>query len=114
MILPVALLLAAFPLPPPAEQDLARAIFKELIEIDTTHDAGSTTAAAEAVARRLRAAGWPAADVQVLGPAPRKGNLVARLRGSGARKPILLLGHLDVVAARRGDWSLDPFKLTER
>jgi acetylornithine deacetylase/succinyl-diaminopimelate desuccinylase-like protein len=111
--LPAAPLPAA-PLPPGVEQQRVRAIYQELVEIDTTHDNGSTTAAAEAVARRLRAAGWPAADVQVLGPSPRKGNLVARLRGTGARKPILLLGHLDVVAARREDWSLDPFKLTER
>jgi acetylornithine deacetylase/succinyl-diaminopimelate desuccinylase-like protein len=105
---------AAAPLPPRAEQERVRAIYKELIEIDTTHDDGSTTAAAEAVARRLRAAGWPAGDVQVLGPSPRKGNLVARLHGSGRRRPLLLLGHLDVVAARRDDWSLEPFKLTER
>jgi acetylornithine deacetylase/succinyl-diaminopimelate desuccinylase-like protein len=101
------------PLPPRAEQELTRAIYQELIEIDTTHD-GSTTTAAEAVARRLRSAGWPAADVHVFGPSPRKGNLVARLSGSGKHKPLLLLGHLDVVAARREDWSLDPFKLTER
>ena len=102
------------PTPPRAEQELVRAIYQELIEIDTTHDNGSTTTAAKAVARRLRAAGWPAADVHVFGPSPRKGNLVARLRGSGKRRPLLLLGHLDVVAARREDWSLDPFKLTER
>jgi acetylornithine deacetylase/succinyl-diaminopimelate desuccinylase-like protein len=105
---------AATPLPPKAEQDLARAIYKDLIEIDTTHDTGSTTAAAQMLARRLRAAGWPARDIQVLGPSPRKGNLVARLRGTGKRKPLLLLGHLDVVPAKREDWSLDPFKLTER
>jgi acetylornithine deacetylase/succinyl-diaminopimelate desuccinylase-like protein len=109
----LALVLAAVPAPPPAEQKLAREIFKELIEIDTTQE-GNTTTAAEAVARRLRAAGWPSEDVQVFGPSPRKGNLVARLRGTGKRKPILLLGHLDVVAARKDDWSLDPFKLTER
>jgi acetylornithine deacetylase/succinyl-diaminopimelate desuccinylase-like protein len=102
------------PLPPRAEQDLVRAIYQELVEIDTTHDGGSTTTAAEAVARRLRAAGWPEADVHVFGPSPRKGNLVARLHGTGKRRPLLLLGHLDVVAARREDWSLDPFKLTER
>jgi acetylornithine deacetylase/succinyl-diaminopimelate desuccinylase-like protein len=66
------------------------------------------------MAARLRAAGFTAPDVQVLLPAPRKGNLVARLRGTGARKPILLLAHLDVVEARREDWSVDPFKLTEK
>jgi acetylornithine deacetylase/succinyl-diaminopimelate desuccinylase-like protein len=112
MLLPL-LALAAVPLSPPAEQKLAREIFQELIEIDTTHE-GSTTLAAEALQRRLLAAGWPPDDVHVFGPSPRKGNLVARLRGTGKRKPILLLGHLDVVAARRDDWSLDPFKLTEK
>src|SRR5260221_12791025 len=66
------------------------------------------------MAARLRSAGFPAADVQVFTPAPRKGNLVARLRGSGAQKPIMLLAHIDVVDARREDWSLDPFKLTEK
>jgi acetylornithine deacetylase/succinyl-diaminopimelate desuccinylase-like protein len=110
---PLLLYLAAVPLSPPAEQKLAREIFKELIELDTTHE-GSTTTAAEAVARRLRAAGWSQDEVHVFGPSPRKGNLVARLRGTGKRKPLLLLGHLDVVAARRDDWSLDPFKLTEK
>jgi acetylornithine deacetylase/succinyl-diaminopimelate desuccinylase-like protein len=66
------------------------------------------------MARRLIAAGFPAADVQVLAPAPRKGNVVARLRGTGARRPLLLLAHLDVVEANREDWSVDPFKLLER
>lgn len=97
----------------PAQQ-LARDIFQELIEINTTDSVGSTTKAAEAVAARLRTAGFPEQDVQVLGPNPRKGNLVARLRGTGARKPILLIAHLDVVEARREDWSLDPFKFIEK
>jgi len=94
----------------------ARAIFKELIEINTTDSSGSTTKAAEAMAARLKAAGFPDADVQVLGPNPRKGNLIVRLRGRGAGKPILLLAHLDVVEARKEDWSpdLDPFVFTER
>ena len=99
-------------LPPP--QELLRGIYKELVEINTTHSAGDNTRAAEAMARHLLAAGFPAGDVQVLAPAPRKGNLVARLRGSGARKPLLLLAHLDVVEARREDWSVDPFTLLER
>ncbi|HEX2486813.1 MAG TPA: M20/M25/M40 family metallo-hydrolase [Myxococcota bacterium] len=93
---------------------LAREVYEELIEIDTSVTAGSTTPAAEAVAARLRAAGVPAEDVRVLGPSPRKGNLVARLRGSGAERPLLLLAHLDVVDARREDWSVDPFTLLER
>jgi acetylornithine deacetylase/succinyl-diaminopimelate desuccinylase-like protein len=95
-------------------QRLARDIFQELIETDTTHSTGDTTIAAEAMARRLRAAGYPEQDVQVIGPGPRNRNLVARLRGTGARPPILFLAHLDVVEARREDWSMDPFKLIER
>jgi acetylornithine deacetylase/succinyl-diaminopimelate desuccinylase-like protein len=97
-----------------AQQQLARDIFRELIEIDTTDSSGNTTEAAEAVARRLVAAGFPEGDVQVLAPHPRKGNLVARLRGSGAREPLLLLAHLDVVEAQAEEWSVDPFTFLER
>ena len=103
--------------PPPlddATRQLTRDIYKQLIEINTTDSIGNTTTAAEAMAARLRAAGFPPADVQVLGPNPRKGNLVARLRGSTNQRPILLVAHLDVVEAKREDWSLDPFKLTEQ
>jgi len=93
----------------------AREIFKELIEINTTDTPnGSVTKAADAVAARLKAAGFPAADVQVLGPDPRKGNLVARLRGTGTKRPVLLLAHLDVVEAKREDWSMDPFTFVEK
>jgi acetylornithine deacetylase/succinyl-diaminopimelate desuccinylase-like protein len=96
-------------------QALGRDLLKILIETDTTHEHGSTTPAAEAMARRLLDSGFPPADVQVIGPADSKNkNLVARLRGTGKRKPILLLAHLDVVEARREDWSLDPFVLTEK
>jgi acetylornithine deacetylase/succinyl-diaminopimelate desuccinylase-like protein len=97
-----------------AANKLARDIYKQLIEINTTDSVGSTTVAAEAMAQRLRDAGYPAGDVQVLGPNPRKGNLVARLRGTGARKPMLLICHLDVVEARREDWSMDPFQFIEK
>jgi acetylornithine deacetylase/succinyl-diaminopimelate desuccinylase-like protein len=97
-----------------AEQRLAREIFQQLIEINTTDSAGDCTAAANAMAGRLKAAGFPEEDLKVLGPQPRKGNLVARLRGTGARKPILLLAHLDVVEAKREDWSFDPFKFLEK
>lgn len=93
---------------------LAHDIFKQLIEINTTDSVGSSTLAAQAVAKRLLDAGFPASDVQVLGPNERKGNLVARLHGTGAHKPILFICHTDVVEARREDWSLDPFKFTER
>ena len=96
------------------QQQLAFDIYKELVEINTVTATGDTKQAAEAMAARLRAAGFPEADVQAFSPAPRKGNLVARLRGSGARKPILLLAHLDVVPANREDWSFDPFKLIEK
>jgi acetylornithine deacetylase/succinyl-diaminopimelate desuccinylase-like protein len=98
----------------PADSAEARAIFQELIEINTTHERGSTGPAAQAVANRLLAAGFPQPDVQVVGPDERHLNVVARLRGSGARRPILLLAHLDVVEALREDWSLDPFVLTEQ
>jgi acetylornithine deacetylase/succinyl-diaminopimelate desuccinylase-like protein len=97
-----------------AADPLAREIFKELIEINTTDSSGSTTQAAEAMAARLRAAGFPAADMQVIGPNARKGNLVMRMRGSEKGRPILLLGHTDVVEARREDWSMDPFTFVER
>jgi acetylornithine deacetylase/succinyl-diaminopimelate desuccinylase-like protein len=96
------------------DQSLARDILAELIAINTTHDQGNTTPAAVAMARRLVAAGYPAADVVVVGPRVENRNLVARLRGSGQRRPILLLAHLDVVEALAPDWSLDPFTLTER
>src|SRR5262245_12870720 len=96
-----------------AQSQPARDILRGLIEIDTTHSTGDTTHAAEAMAARLKSAGIPAADIAVLGP-PKRGNLVARYRGGGSRRPLLLLAHLDVVEARREDWSVDPFKFLER
>ena len=96
------------------QQQLAFDIYKELVEINTVTATGDTARAAEAMAARLLAAGFADADVHAFSPAPRKGNLVARLRGSGARKPILLVAHLDVVPASREDWSVDPFKLIEK
>jgi len=99
-----------------AQADELQEIYKQLVEINTTHSTGSTTAAAQAMAKRLTDAGLPAADVKVLVPPdrPNKGNLVARLRGSGGRKPLLLLAHLDVVEARPEDWTTNPFKLVEK
>ena len=88
-------------------------IYRELVEINTTDSAGDTVRAAQAMAARLRAGGVPGADIRVLSSGPRKGNLVARLRGTGARRPLLLLAHLDVVEAKREDWDFDPFKLQE-
>ncbi|HEX7240363.1 MAG TPA: M20/M25/M40 family metallo-hydrolase [Longimicrobiaceae bacterium] len=99
---------------PPEHRDLARDVFRELIEIDTTDVDGDVTEAAEAVARRLRAEGVPGEDVHVVGPHPRKGNLVARLRGTGERRPLLLLAHLDVVDVRPEEWSTPPFRFVER
>jgi acetylornithine deacetylase/succinyl-diaminopimelate desuccinylase-like protein len=95
-------------------QQLAHDIYKELIEIDTTTATGDTKRAVEAMAARLKAAGFADEDVHVFSPASRKGDLVAKLRGTGKHKPILLVAHLDVVPANREDWSVDPFKLTEQ
>src|SRR4051812_10272115 len=97
-----------------APQQLAFDVYKELVEINTVTATGDTRQAAEAMAARLRAAGFAADEIHVFSPAPRKGNLVARLRGTGKRRPILLLAHLDVVPAKRDDWSFDPFKLIEQ
>ncbi|MGI9272888.1 MAG: M20/M25/M40 family metallo-hydrolase [Woeseiaceae bacterium] len=95
-------------------QQMARDMLVELVEIDTTQ-AGDTTIAAEAIAARLLAEGFPEEDVHVIGPTEDRGNLVVRYRGRDTgRKPILLLAHLDVVAADPADWELDPFTLTER
>ena len=98
----------------PAADALAREIFKQLIEINTTESVGSVTAASEAMAERLRAAGFTGEDLQILGPNDRKKNLVVRLHGTGKHKPVLLIGHLDVVEARREDWTTDPFQLIEK
>jgi acetylornithine deacetylase/succinyl-diaminopimelate desuccinylase-like protein len=97
-----------------AREQLAVDIYKELVEINTVTATGDTGRAADAMAVRLRAAGFAEADVQVFKPAPGKGNLVARLHGTGVRKPILLLAHIDVVEALPKDWSTDPFKLVEK
>jgi acetylornithine deacetylase/succinyl-diaminopimelate desuccinylase-like protein len=101
-------------MPPESERQLARAIYKEMIEIKTGYTTGATTPLAEAVARRLKAAGFPAADIFVGGASPTKANLVVRYHGSGRRRPILLLAHTDVVEAKREDWSMDPYTLTEK
>ena len=98
----------------PQTRKLSRDIFQQLIEINTTDSVGSTTLAANAMAQRLLDAGFAKEDVLVLGPNDRKGNLVARLRGTGRAKPILFIGHLDVVEALRSDWTTDPFQLVEK
>ena len=116
LVLPLA---ASTDTPSPDPEQLgarqeARQILKQLIEINTTDSVGDNTRAAEAMAARFRQAGFPESDIHVLSPVPRKGNLVVRLRGSGAARPILFLGHLDVVEANRADWSFDPFTLLEK
>jgi acetylornithine deacetylase/succinyl-diaminopimelate desuccinylase-like protein len=98
----------------PQTKKLSRDIFQQLIEINTTDSVGSTTVAAKAMAQRLLDAGFAKEDVLVLGPNDRKGNLVARIHGTGSTKPILFIGHLDVVEARRSDWSTDPFQFVEK
>ena len=117
----VVLLTSSLPLSAQVQRSLsandqrARDIFEQLININTTGSSGSTTVAAQAMADRLIKAGFPAADVQVIGLAGSKNfNLVARYRGTGREKPIVLLSHLDVVEARREDWSFDPFTFLER
>jgi acetylornithine deacetylase/succinyl-diaminopimelate desuccinylase-like protein len=110
----IALCFPALAQPLTPHQQLARDIHKELVEINTVTATGDTLKAAQAMADRLKAAGFADADVRVLSPAPRKGNLVARFRGTGARKPILLLAHIDVVEAKPEDWSVEPFKVLEK
>ncbi|MGE5496937.1 MAG: M20/M25/M40 family metallo-hydrolase, partial [Syntrophothermus sp.] len=94
-------------------QKLARDIFKELIEINTSTKVGATKAS-NAMADRLRKAGFPEEDIHIAGPEPEHMNLVARYHGSGKLKPVLFFGHLDVVEALRSDWSMDPFTFIEK
>jgi acetylornithine deacetylase/succinyl-diaminopimelate desuccinylase-like protein len=98
----------------PSTNQEARAIFQQLIEINTTDSVGNVSKAAEAMANRLRDGGLPEKDVIVAGPNERKKNLIVRLRGTGKRAPILFIGHLDVVEAKREDWSVDPFQFIEQ
>ena len=101
-------------MPPEPHRQLARDIYKELVESKSGYTTGATTPAAEAMAARLKAAGFPASDIFVGGAIPTKANLVVRYHGAGRRKPILLLAHTDVVEAKREDWSMDPFQFIER
>jgi acetylornithine deacetylase/succinyl-diaminopimelate desuccinylase-like protein len=106
---------AAMAAPTPDEANF-RAIYKELVETNTSLSAGDCTLAATRMATRLKAAGYPEADVKVWTAKghPKEGGLFARLPGSDAKaKPVLMLAHLDVVEAKREDWTRDPFKLVE-
>ena len=99
---------------PEPEKALAREIYKEFIEIQSGYTTGATTPVAEAAAARLKAAGFPASDIFVGGADPKKANLVVRYRGTGARKPLLLLAHTDVVEAKQEDWTTNPFQFVEK
>lgn len=96
-------------------QKQMRAIYQELVETNTTNSVGSCTVAAQKMAKRLKAGGFKDSELQIIVPpgGPKKGNLVARLKGDGSKKPLLLLAHIDVVEANREDWERDPFKLVE-
>lgn len=96
-----------------AERTLFHAIYKELVETNTTHSVGDNTLAAQRMAKRLRDAGFTESEVQVVEPFPKKGNLILRFKGDGTRRPLLLLAHLDVVEAKREEWNTDPFTLVE-
>jgi len=109
-----SLTLSAATLPPEPDRQLAREIYKQMVEIQSGFTTGATTPVAEAVAARLKAAGFPASDIFVGGAIPRKANIVVRYHGTGVRKPILLLAHTDVVEAKREDWSMDPFQFIEK
>jgi acetylornithine deacetylase/succinyl-diaminopimelate desuccinylase-like protein len=108
---------STLPTASPADRAEARAIFKELIEINTTDTpVGSVTAAAVAMQKRFIDAGFAAEDIHLLGPAPHKQNLVVRMRAAGTptEKPVLFLCHIDVVEALRSDWHTDPFEFIEK
>jgi acetylornithine deacetylase/succinyl-diaminopimelate desuccinylase-like protein len=96
------------------DRSLAREIFQQLVEIDTSHTTGSVDPAAEAARQRLLQAGFAPGDVSVEGPRPGKMNLVARLPGASSSRSILVFAHLDVVDAKRSDWSTDPFRFIEK
>src|SRR6266446_6282832 len=100
-------------MPPEADQRLAHDIYKEIVEIKSGFTTGATTPVAQAIAKRLRAAGFPDSDIFIGGVIPTKFNLVVRYHGTGKLKPILLLAHIDVVEAKREDWTTDPFVFTE-
>ena len=105
---------AASLLPPEQDRQLAREIYKELIESKSGFTTGETTTIANAIGRRLKAAGFAEADIYTGGAIETKYNVVVRYHGAGSRKPILLLAHIDVVEAKREDWSMDPFQLIEK
>lgn len=98
---------------PTDDEQLLYEVYKELIEYKTTMQEENNTIAAEGMAAWLQAAGFAQEDIFIGGALPHKGNLVARYRGTGAKEPIIMMAHLDVVSAERDDWNLDPFVLNE-
>ena len=114
LVLAISALAPAPTTSPEPSRQLVRAIYEELVNSNTSYSSGQTTPAAEAMARRFLEAGFAREDVVVGGAAPHKGNVVARYRGTGTARPLLLLAHLDVVEAKREDWSFDPFVLLEK
>src|SRR6202050_45073 len=105
------------PMPPLRPDQVAfRALYKELVETNTTLSAGSCTLLTQRIAAHLKAAGFTDKDITLFSVPdhPKEGCLVAVLAGSSSTaKPMLLLGHLDVVEAKREDWTRDPFTLIE-
>jgi acetylornithine deacetylase/succinyl-diaminopimelate desuccinylase-like protein len=99
---------------PDSEKQLAHDIYKQFIEVQSGFTTGATTPVVDIAVARLKAAGFAEADIFTGGAIPKKGNLVVRYHGTGARKPILLLAHIDVVEAKREDWSTDPFQFLEK
>ncbi len=109
--------LSQIPTTSPEDRALAREIFKQLIEINTTDTPkGNVTTGSAAMQKRFVDAGWPAEDVHLLGPDERKQNLIVRMRAAGTptEKPVLFLCHMDVVEALRADWNTDPFEFVEK
>lgn len=98
---------------PADNEQLLYEIYKELVEYKTTASEQNNTIAVEGMAAWLQAAGFAAEDIFIGGALPHKGNLVARLRGTGEQEPIIMMAHIDVVEANRDDWNMDPFTLNE-
>lgn len=94
-------------------QILLQNIFKDLIETNTSNENGNTTIACRLITKQLLDYGFSGKDINILALDSTKGNLIVRFKGSDKNKPLLLLAHLDVVDANKGDWKFDPFKLTE-
>jgi len=114
VLLLVATTAIAEPMTDATTRRLAVDILHQLVEINTTESVGNVTRASKAMEARFLAAGFAAGDMAKVGADPRKQNLVVRLHGTGRVRPLLLLGHLDVVEARREDWTVEPSKFTEK